>query len=1850
MRKRRTFSLARIGLWPSKHHESSCTRLSIGAAMKHSRVWIMTAGAAPVTAVSSHTGNGAVSRTPLSRCPAIFNPMVANINAGSVGSSAKSSETGKRKATESSSLPSCRIFLRERFGTLTTPGFPSAFPVPFTCSWIIDATGFESDSFITLYLTQMYLTRGVKAVQYTFNNTTHAIGRKDLDELHTFRPRPYSVYRIKARYLEVQVNLDELVNANLRVERRLMDVYGFNITYEIQPNGSRIRTDTCNVANCTFNGHCYANHNYSQFQCSCLPDFSGKYCQYGPECNPEKGINVCKNEGICGYRTGVTVVRCSCPPNYNGSLCEFRREFIPAKECLSKFRLNCSHHCVITDKGTAACRCPQHQALRSDNLTCYPLVPLRILGHVELDRPSSFNDTRLVDAVTSALKKMAEEFTAFLLVVGSVNLAGPNSNRLQFILWNSEKYNMSWTNVAQQHGPVMAAARSGAVASILNRSATGYGFPWIGGKKRMPRNVAPFTYIPQQWNNSFTSFVHQINSRIWKVQGESIVIRNISIVQVPALIIEWVKLDVKGQVREGYPFTVACNANGSGKKDLKMGWYKDGHPIDDSFALQRNMSIFVHQQQDLRGFFTLYLEVKQASLFDRGEFECRAKDWGQTARKSVFLDVITPPILDLMPINPVVLPGAAVNLTCRDENHLARRSTTKYVWLKNGQPIESSCEEIIEDLTPVGSLLKITSIQLSTNYTCRGENGTKVVNKTTQIFVTSQEKACPQQKSQGVGWLRTAVDITNYQFCPAGYVGVAKRHCFAVKELPGDGGEALPAIRKFWSWGEPDFSNCSDRELTEIYRQLKLITLGYVVTDVTSIINKFADFIQLKLKGIAEFNRLANPKKALNEEATPSSYLPGEGNALLEIAMSLETFLWRRTEVLSHSFWNSTAVRYLYALDALLSMPQDIFRLDSSLPILRFIQNHLTLLGISPKGGDLIGSIQSHLLKNSDFDVDYDRKQFKYKGLLPVSPSQTGFKNLRQLAPAQFFLNKPNGYNISIDFHSIEQLQIKGGEYLCALLPLQPTNHSQGWDMGSCFIERLSDPAAFRCHCAHQGTVVLLYAVRDIEETENSVVNLWKVIYFAASVSHLAVVFGLVTLCAVWYQRRCVWLWFQIQVGVSLLPPSSIYFLQTNVVPNPFLTILLTAATYQYAATVWAMIMYLKMSATQGPVEQATAGKMSHNNIRLVGLSLGVPLTLSGVQTLIKEFSVGTPSTSWISQLTSFSGIFFSLVYCTLFVTVLSLYVTSTRETDDSVEKSNTFTKNVPRVMGNNVRYSHCCPILALLGVMVTGSMLCRFHWLSLSTHCVAAFLHLVAVLLAIAVMFTFSGANDTFVYWCFWRRRKLPEGDTVSELLNATTMVESPQRKSLLSTEQHLSEGLEISNRTRQTSRPSLEGTPFPVPNGTRRFYRSGPASSPLLQRAGLGPDVVRAFSLEQESGHQLLGNASTGRQSDISPARKIIGHEDLRKSNRNRINSTTTSDGMQPDDLDSGFGPSGGGGSQKFYGLDKFSDAWKFLGRIRWKLPQFGFSSNGSTSGGGSFRSRQSTMSSATTADFGGERGGSVTTEETEIPIRDAEDLESLTAPYRLRRSRTRWSEDYGQGNELDCSEVSNLTLKAKPFRGRCFIRCSPEKNGSNVLWSHRCQDVDATNRQTRWMPLQHTCCERCWHNPETPICELCLADNTPAQLRSGTLLVRAVVENPPKLPNKDVCEYLEMDPAGSLAIDQQRAKRIQVYYNTTIKPEPRTKNIEESNRANKDKMIGSTSFIKSSCASPCLSRQKKIIRWRIMKKYRLSLRNVVHSTQQQLQQRKLNETGSTDFPAERLTLRDQIVSEFLASPIEY
>lgn len=119
--------------------------------------------------------------------------------------------------------------------------------------------------------------------------------------------------------------------------------------------------------------------------------------------------------------------------------------------------------------------------------------------------------------------------------------------------------------------------------------------------------------------------------------------------------------------------------------------------------------------------------------------------------------------------------------------------------------------------------------------------------------------------------------------------------------------------------------------------------------------------------------------------------------------------------------------------------------------------------------------------------------------------------------------------------------------------------------------------------------------------------------------------------------------------------------------------------------------------------------------------------------------------------------------------------------------------------------------------------------------------------------------------------------------------------------------------------------------------------------------------------------------------------------------------------------------------------------------------------------------------------------------------------------------------------------------------------------------------------------------------------------------------------------------MDPAGSLAIDHQRVKRLEVYYN--VMPTSANSNAQfmttEFSQNNKEKLSSITST-KSSSISPSLLHKKNILSGRIVKKYRISLRNVVHSTQQQLRHRSSNEIDLVGHPGERLSLRDQTVTD--------
>lgn len=204
------------------------------------------------------------------------------------------------------------------------------------------------------------------------------------------------------------------------------------------------------------------------------------------------------------------------------------------------------------------------------------------------------------------------------------------------------------------------------------------------------------------------------------------------------------------------------------------------------------------------------------------------------------------------------------------------------------------------------------------------------------------------------------------------------------------------------------------------------------------------------------------------------------------------------------------------------------------------------------------------------------------------------------------------------------------------------------------------------------------------------------------------------------------------------------------------------------------------------------------------------------------------------------------------------------------------------------------------------------------------------------------SSGDSGFVcaFWCFWNRTKLPGGDTVCELLNANASDDFLQRTGFLNIEEDSKNGrmsrfvsalmtemlipfYYFSPCTRVDPRSISQGSDDSnkarVPT-KKRSTRSCPASSPLLQRAGLGPDVLRAFGIERSHS----ADRSSERLPEMLP-NEVAQPDCMISSSRDRTNSVATSDGMQRDDLDSGFGPSGGGGSQKLNGTDKFSDAWK-------------------------------------------------------------------------------------------------------------------------------------------------------------------------------------------------------------------------------------------------------------------------------------------------------------------------------------
>jgi hypothetical protein len=152
----------------------------------------------------------------------------------------------------------CGGFLTPPHGVIQTPNFPQPFPVPITCVWIIDTSEFKNASII-VYLTQQYVLSGLKFTEYMYYSEDYKVPSGSMFELTEDDVTKVPWVKFSSPYLEVKFTMTNLYGTHLRALDRLLDVYGFNITYEVDA----VKPYQCNALQCRFLGHCYAAHDFS---------------------------------------------------------------------------------------------------------------------------------------------------------------------------------------------------------------------------------------------------------------------------------------------------------------------------------------------------------------------------------------------------------------------------------------------------------------------------------------------------------------------------------------------------------------------------------------------------------------------------------------------------------------------------------------------------------------------------------------------------------------------------------------------------------------------------------------------------------------------------------------------------------------------------------------------------------------------------------------------------------------------------------------------------------------------------------------------------------------------------------------------------------------------------------------------------------------------------------------------------------------------------------------------------------------------------------------------------------------------------------------------------------------------------------------------------------------------------------------------------------------------------------------------------------------------------------------------------------------------------------------------------
>ncbi|XP_074600994.1 uncharacterized protein LOC141855018 isoform X2 [Brevipalpus obovatus] len=713
-------------------------------------------------------------------------------------------------------------YVDTKFGILTTPNFPSQFAIPFHCTWIIRA---QLNEVITLFFTQFYLREGFTGHEYAFYmNESVNLGGNLLTPDYFEHPPDLVPLVTSKPVLVIKVDIEDDRNVYLRGLDFLLDVYGFNITYRIDLKSveKSIKTtptsttnQTCNPFTCSLNGQCLMTSNYQHFYCECFAPFSGHLCHNGPDCDPKKDINPCKNNGICRYYAGNRFIRCDCPPGFSGEHCTHIPVNLTQNDCNDD---SCTPSCPH-DVGSR-----NNVSLSGGNITlssgiCAPpgsarfLITIKVLdANTDMKRINKAHDGNVKHGLETAI------------INGLKPYLHPTESHLRIIKFKSE-------SIVDFHFYHLESEEKIVRQLLVDKLRLG-----LLGPFRVDKNFFRFTKEPA------LNIIH---------------------------------IGMNGQAIEDAPLVINCIIVGS--SSLKVKWLKDSVEINfRPNSLRSISSTFVQEVSSkgrpIAGRYRATLTIsKLVYPIDDGIFTCEARDWEFSASMSIPVEIIIKPTIILTPLSQTVAKGSAVQLFCFTTDNFHQPQWLGYNWLREGQMLSQASPfslsngpativpkrvgkvdkinatdristhgsdiEVIEDLYPTGTRLMINDAQVSVTYTCLVTTPWGTVFKQSVLTVlpgnTSEfdsVKTCPVNFHQNIVWPETAIESIAIEPCPPhqtmGSDQAVIRHCLPSGE-----------------WEIADLSSCVNHQLQDIRNKLMTIALGYPIRSHSSIMNRLKDFL-----------------------------------------------------------------------------------------------------------------------------------------------------------------------------------------------------------------------------------------------------------------------------------------------------------------------------------------------------------------------------------------------------------------------------------------------------------------------------------------------------------------------------------------------------------------------------------------------------------------------------------------------------------------------------------------------------------------------------------------------------------------------------------------------------------------------------------------------------------------------------------------------------------------------------------------------------------------------------------------------------------------------------------------------